>query len=97
MISLSCLYKGSAGPSAYIYTIHSQTTEIPDCPEGHTLLWSGYSLLHTEDDHRAHAQDLGKFFLFLPHLTQDLQNISSYLFKQYLSENMSLKERIYSI
>ena len=44
----------------YIYTKHSQTTVPPDCPLGYRKLWDGYSLLHTEDDGRAHVQDLGK-------------------------------------
>ena len=46
----------------YIYTKHSQTTVPPDCPLGYRKLWDGYSLLHTEDDGRAHVQDLGKLW-----------------------------------
>ena len=33
---------------------------MPDCPRGHPQLWSGFSLLHIEDDERAHIEDLGK-------------------------------------
>ena len=52
---------GLPGPSSYVYAVHSQTTGVPVCPENHFQLWSGYSLLHTEDAGRAHVQDLGKF------------------------------------
>ena len=50
---------GLAGPSAYIYVRHSQSTRIGRCRSGHVALWTGYSLLHTEDEGRAHVQDLG--------------------------------------
>jgi collagen type IV alpha len=45
---------------AFVYARHSQTTVAPRCTDGHTLLWDGYSLLHTEDEGRANVQDLGK-------------------------------------
>ena len=43
-----------------MFARHSQATTVPACPVGYSLLWDGYSLLHTEDDGRAHVQDLGQ-------------------------------------
>ena len=34
--------------------------QVPQCPTDHVTLWDGFSLLHTEDEGRAHVQDLGK-------------------------------------
>ena len=51
--------------SSFVFTRHSQTTQVPDCPAGYHQLWDGYSLLHTEDDGRAHIQDLGEAILAL--------------------------------
>ena len=42
------------------YARHSQRKDHPGCPPGHNILWSGFSLLHTEDEGRAHVQDLGQ-------------------------------------
>lgn len=61
-------YPGEAGlpceaPSDYLtgnlLVKHSQTETVPDCGPGHKLLWSGYSLLYTDGDEKAHTQDLG--------------------------------------
>lgn len=38
---------------------HSQSTEVPMCPQGLTQLWEGYSLLYVEGQEKAHNQDLG--------------------------------------
>lgn len=46
--------------SVYFYVKHSQSDDVPECADGHVTLWKGYSLLHTEDDGRAHVQDLGQ-------------------------------------
>ncbi len=54
--------EGRPGPSVSVYTRHSQSQRVPHCPPDHRDLWQGYSLLHTEDDGRAHIQDLGQFF-----------------------------------
>ncbi len=50
---------GFPGPSAYIYVRHTQNDRSADCYSTHPLLWTGFSLLHTEDEGRSHAQDLG--------------------------------------
>jgi hypothetical protein len=39
---------------------HSQTTVVPQCPQGSAKLWDGYSLVHVIGNGRSHGQDLGK-------------------------------------
>lgn len=39
---------------------HSQTSEVPTCPENTVRLWTGYSLLFVQGNSRAAGQDLGK-------------------------------------
>ena len=43
----------------HVVTRHSQTTEIPECPEGFKSLWSGYSLVMLEGNGYSLAQELG--------------------------------------
>ena len=47
-------------PRGFHLVRHSQTDRVPQCPQGTSLLWEGYSLLYTEGNERAHHQDLGK-------------------------------------
>lgn len=63
-------YHGRAGqPGAparsrgYYFSRHSQTTNVPECPEDTDLMWSGYSLLYVQGNKLAHGQDLGKFIV----------------------------------
>uniref|UniRef100_A0A3P9DEF1 Collagen IV NC1 domain-containing protein n=1 Tax=Maylandia zebra TaxID=106582 RepID=A0A3P9DEF1_9CICH len=54
---------GSVGRSHSIgYTLvkHSQSTQVPMCPQGMAKLWEGYSLLYVEGQEKAHNQDLGQ-------------------------------------
>lgn len=51
--------------------IHSQTTQVPRCPESSSSLWEGYSLVYLEGQEKAHTQDLGQYlqrmvFLLIP-------------------------------
>ena len=39
---------------------HSQTTDLPVCPQNTVSLWEGYSLLYVQGNERAHGQDLGQ-------------------------------------
>ncbi|KAI0224385.1 Collagen alpha-2(IV) chain [Lamellibrachia satsuma] len=77
-------FQGRTGPSAYIYTKHSQMTVAPGCPLGYIKLWDGFSLLHTEDDGRAHVQDLGtsgscmRKFSPTPYLFCTIHNVCRY-------------------
>lgn len=55
---------GHPGPSSmdhgFLVTRHSQTVEVPTCPEGTVLLYDGYSLLYVQGNERSHGQDLGE-------------------------------------
>lgn len=55
----SCL----TGPvkRGFIFSRHSQSTEIPSCPSGTSQIYSGYSLLFVQGNEQAHGQDLGTF------------------------------------
>lgn len=53
--------QGGPAPSrGFTFARHSQTTNVPDCPPGSDLLWSGYSLLYVQGNGRASGQDLGE-------------------------------------
>uniref|UniRef100_A0A670JKZ5 Collagen IV NC1 domain-containing protein n=1 Tax=Podarcis muralis TaxID=64176 RepID=A0A670JKZ5_PODMU len=60
--------KGNRGPPGpdgkpvkrgFIFSRHSQSTEIPSCPSGTSQIYSGYSLLFVQGNEQAHGQDLG--------------------------------------
>uniref|UniRef100_A0A3B3H7P1 Collagen, type IV, alpha 6 n=1 Tax=Oryzias latipes TaxID=8090 RepID=A0A3B3H7P1_ORYLA len=54
---------GSSSRSISIgYTLvkHSQSEQVPMCPQGMPSLWNGYSLLYVEGQEKAHNQDLGQ-------------------------------------
>ena len=59
---------GDAPPTGFLLVRHSQSTEVPMCPEGHTKLWEGYSLLYIEGNERAHSQDLGEYRFTCKHV-----------------------------
>ena len=50
-------------PRGFFFVYHSQTAQVPDCPDGTMPLWEGYSLLHIMGNAKAHGQDLGTFLL----------------------------------
>lgn len=61
--------QGQPGPSGlpgraigigYTLVKHSQSSQVPMCPQGMDKLWDGYSLLYVEGQEKAHNQDLGK-------------------------------------
>ncbi|KAF7657111.1 hypothetical protein LDENG_00031880 [Lucifuga dentata] len=64
---------GPSGPCAdvdgFLFTRHSQTRHIPECPAGSNLLYPGYSLLFINGNNRAHGQDLGTLGSCLPRFT----------------------------
>lgn len=47
--------------SGFLLVIHSQSVEVPVCPEGSSPLWTGYSLFYLEGQERTHTQDLGTY------------------------------------
>lgn len=55
---------GPPGPSSmdhgFLVTRHSQTVDVPQCPDGTTLIYDGYSLLYVQGNERSHGQDLGQ-------------------------------------
>lgn len=60
--------KGAQGPpgkaaqgalDSFLLTRHSQKIQVPNCPQGTTFIYSGYSLLFIHGNDRAHGQDLG--------------------------------------
>lgn len=55
---------GPPGPSSmyhgFLVTRHSQTVDVPQCPEGTSLIYDGYSLLYVQGNERSHGQDLGE-------------------------------------
>lgn len=55
---------GPPGPSSmdhgFLVTRHSQMVEVPQCPEGTSLIYDGYSLLYVQGNERSHGQDLGQ-------------------------------------
>ncbi|KAK0147057.1 Collagen alpha-2(IV) chain [Merluccius polli] len=55
-----------ASSSGFLLVIHSQSVEVPRCPEGSPQLWVGYSLVYLEGQERAHTQDLGQAGSCLP-------------------------------
>lgn len=57
---------GWAPSRGFTFARHSQATEIPQCPVGSQMLWSGYSLLYVQGNGRASGQDLGKPIFKLP-------------------------------
>ncbi|XP_028649128.2 collagen alpha-2(IV) chain-like [Erpetoichthys calabaricus] len=43
----------------FLLVMHSQTENVPKCPNDMTTLWNGYSLLYLEAQEKADSQDLG--------------------------------------
>ena len=55
-------FQGPTGPNprfASITSIHSQTTEVPKCPDGTTEMFNGYSMFKLEGNLRSERQNLG--------------------------------------
>jgi len=52
---------GFTTPSGFLLVRHSQSQELPRCPDGANQIWNGYSLLYIEGNERSHHQDLGKY------------------------------------
>lgn len=61
---------GPPGPSSmdhgFLVTRHSQSIEVPLCPQGTTLIYDGYSLLYVQGNERSHGQDLGQCCTYIP-------------------------------
>jgi len=58
---------GAQGPTynnGFLMVRHSQSDQVPDCPQNQIKLWDGYSLLYIEGNEKSHNQDLGTEFEF---------------------------------
>lgn len=50
---------GGSGSSVSLLVIHSQTSQIPICPNGMNKLWTGYTLIQVDADGLTINHDLG--------------------------------------
>lgn len=57
-------YADTPEQDGFLFTRHSQSHFVPECPAGSTPMFSGYSLLFINGNNRAHGQDLGNFSRF---------------------------------
>ena len=48
-----------SGGTGFLLVRHSQSDQVPSCPNNYAKMWDGYSLLYMEGNERAHGQDLG--------------------------------------
>lgn len=67
---------GRGGPSSahsFMIARHSQSIHIPHCPNGTSLILSGYSFLFVNANERAHGQDLGESMV--PYINKDVIQI----------------------
>ncbi|TKS67045.1 Collagen alpha-1(IV) chain [Collichthys lucidus] len=79
---------GPPGPSSmdhgFLVTRHSQSVEVPLCPEGTTPIYDGYSLLYVQGNERSHGQDLGtagsclRKFSPMPFLFCNINNVCNF-------------------
>lgn len=79
---------GPPGPSSmehgFLVTRHSQSVEVPQCPEGTSVIYDGYSLLYVQGNERSHGQDLGtagsclRKFSPMPFLFCNINNVCNF-------------------
>ena len=90
----------SISKSGILISRHSQSEQIPTCPNGLTKMWDGYSLLYFTGNEKAHQQDLGmagsclQKFSVLPFVRCDLQNVCNYAQNNDLSYWLSTQQPI---
>lgn len=71
-------------PKGYVYALHSQSTEVPSCPNNAVKLWEGYSLASMVGSSRAAGQDLGaagscmQQFSTMPFMFCGINDVCSY-------------------
>ena len=59
-VVFALLFTGVSSASGFLLVKHSQSRDIPSCPDSTTKLWEGYSLLNTEGNERSFHHDLGQ-------------------------------------
>jgi len=68
----------------FIFTRHSQSVRIPECPANTNKMWEGYSLSGNVASSRAVGQDLGQSgsclmrFTTMPYMFCDFNNVCNY-------------------
>lgn len=88
----------SSGAHGFLITRHSQTTEMPPCPERTGLIYEGYSLLYVQGNERAHGQDLGtagsclRRFSTMPFMFCDINNVCNFASRNDYSYWLSTQE-----
>ena len=82
--------KGNAGAAGgefltgILLVKHSQTSQVPSCPDGMEKVWQGFSLMYLEGNEKSHNQDLGipgscvPKFNTMPFLFCDFNNVCNY-------------------
>lgn len=83
--------KGEAAPRAppaksrgFVFTVHSQSVQVPECPRNSAKMWDGYSLAGTIGGSRVVGQDLGlagscmRKFTTMPFMFCELNNVCNY-------------------
>nr|XP_014342145.1 PREDICTED: collagen alpha-1(IV) chain-like [Latimeria chalumnae] len=84
----------------FIFTRHSQTTEIPPCPAETTEVYAGFSLLYIQGNERAHGQDLGTLgsclqrFTTMPFLFCNVNDICNFASRNDYSYWLSTVESV---
>uniref|UniRef100_A0A3B4A852 Collagen IV NC1 domain-containing protein n=1 Tax=Periophthalmus magnuspinnatus TaxID=409849 RepID=A0A3B4A852_9GOBI len=58
--------EGASHSDGFLFTRHSQSLHIPECPAALSRVYSGFSLLFINGNNRAHGQDLGSLGSCLP-------------------------------
>lgn len=82
----------------FLITRHSQSTEVPFCPEGSNLIYDGYSLLYVQGNERAHGQDLGtagsclRRFSTMPFMFCNINNVCNFASRNDYSYWLSTPE-----
>ncbi|KAJ8405820.1 hypothetical protein AAFF_G00312570 [Aldrovandia affinis] len=74
----------SSAAHGFLVTRHSQSADIPYCPDGTSLIYDGYSLLYVQGNERAHGQDLGtagsclRRFSTMPFMFCNINNVCNF-------------------
>uniref|UniRef100_A0AAR2KDP2 Collagen, type IV, alpha 5 (Alport syndrome) n=1 Tax=Pygocentrus nattereri TaxID=42514 RepID=A0AAR2KDP2_PYGNA len=82
----------------FLITRHSQSVDLPRCPDGTTPIYNGYSLLYVQGNERAHGQDLGtagsclKRFSTMPFMFCNINNVCNFASRNDYSYWLSTPE-----
>uniref|UniRef100_A0A673ABL3 Collagen IV NC1 domain-containing protein n=1 Tax=Sphaeramia orbicularis TaxID=375764 RepID=A0A673ABL3_9TELE len=87
-----------AASHGFLITRHSQTQEVPACPDRSNLIYDGYSLLYVQGNERAHGQDLGsagsclRRFSTMPFMFCNINNVCNFASRNDYSYWLSTPE-----